>query len=234
MIPLSDSIPAGSSIVDLLPAEARLHRCGIDPIAAAAEQFPGIQLEESLRVAVSTRQLQYLAGRFCALNALRAHGCEISELPRAGNGLPLWPGGFVGSISHTDDEACAAVMRTSDATGIGVDVEPIVNAGRASRLAAHIALRSELAHAYDAGFDAAEAFTLLFSAKESLFKCLFPLVERRVGYDAAEIRAEHDGTFAARLTERWSRTFDAGTTFSGRWANLNGRIYTTVCFRNQP
>lgn len=233
MTALTDTLPAGSALSQLLPREARLRRCAIDLNGTdAATRFPGIELDDSLRESVPKRQLQYLAGRFCALEALRAFGVDAARLPRQSNRLPDWPKGFTGSISHSGDEACAVVMRKHDAASVGLDVESIVSADRASRVAPLVAGSRELTAAYAAGLDTAAAVTLVFSAKEALFKCLFPFAQRWLGYGAAEIETRQDGTFSVRLAEPWSEGFGAGATFTGRWAQLDGRIYTALWVRD--
>jgi 4'-phosphopantetheinyl transferase EntD len=52
--------------------------------------------------AVPSRQHDFAAGRWCAHRTLAALGADVDVIARGRRGEPLWPGGFTGSISHTD------------------------------------------------------------------------------------------------------------------------------------
>ena len=207
-----------------------MHECALDlrePIRLET-QFPDVELDASLGIAVPKRQLQYVAGRFCAAAALRALGAESGRVARGHDGLPIWPAGFIGSISHSDDFACAVAAFATDARAVGFDVERIVSEQRAARIAPLVANDDELARTRSAGLDLAAGLTFLFSAKETVFKCLFPQVRRWFGYSAARI-VELDargGSFSARLSESLSNDFPANMMLHGRWAVGQKRIYT--------
>ena len=117
------------------------------------------------------------------------------------DGAPLWPSGFVGSITHTADIVWVAAASRRNVGAIGIDSEPIIAAARARRLAPCIALPDEIAGTrHVLGVDDAVATTLLFSAKESLFKCLYSHLRRP--FDYLDARVEFCGataTFRARL-----------------------------------
>ena len=230
MYPSSDTRPANSAIAGLVPAWARLHHCVVDLEGPATPDasFPDVRIDATLDGAVPKRRLQYAAGRHCALVALRGLGIEVKSVPRGGDGLPVWPSGVAGSISHCDDLACAVAFRTTDARTAGLDVERVVSRRRAARVGPLVVDREELLSARAAGLDEALAITLLFSAKETLFKSLFPVVRRWFGYSAARIQPNEDGSFDARLTEAWSDGLPAGTVLTGRWTVSAGRVYTAL------
>ena len=115
--------------------------------SADEDRFPGIRLPVSLARAVPTRQREFLAGRFCAREALREIAPQRADATLAigENRAPIWPDGTVGSITHTGGIAAAAVARTSDARAIGLDVEVMMEAARAESLLEHVADRDEVA-----------------------------------------------------------------------------------------
>ena len=230
MYPLSHTRPADSGITGLVPPEARVYQCLVDLEGASAPEtsFPDIHIDAALDGAVLKRRLQYAAGRHCALAALRRLGVDVASVPRATDGLPVWPAGVTGSISHCDDLACAVVVRTAQARAAGLDVERVVSRRRAARVGPLVVDRDELLAARAAGLDEALGVTLLFSAKETLFKCLFPVVRQWFGYSAARIRPNEDGSFDARLTAALSDRLPAGTVLSGRWTVSAGRVYTAL------
>src|SRR5215467_5584138 len=66
--------------------------------------------------AVEKRVRAFASGRLCARNLLARFGLHDAVLPAAEDGRPVWPAGFVGSISHTDDLCVAAVARQVEVT----------------------------------------------------------------------------------------------------------------------
>lgn len=83
----------------------------------------------------ASRQTEFLAGRYCAGIAL---GRLSPESPRAVVGIgpgsaPIWPQGFVGSISHSKNLVSAVVARAQVADGIGFDIEDVMTQRRPCR-----------------------------------------------------------------------------------------------------
>jgi 4'-phosphopantetheinyl transferase EntD len=72
--------------------------------------------------------------------------------------------------------------------------------------------------------------TLLFSAKESVYKAWFPLARQWLGFDEADVTIDAaNGTFAARLLiapPPSSGVPPAG--FSGRWLARDGLLLTAI------
>ena len=63
-----------------------------------------IPLPASLTSSVDKRKTEYLAGRWCAREALRILGFD--GIPGMGaDRAPIWPGGTVGSITHSKGTA---------------------------------------------------------------------------------------------------------------------------------
>ncbi len=62
------------------------------------------------------RQRTFSSGRRCARIALAEAGFPAMALPRAEDGSVCWPEGVVGSVSHTNDWAVAAVAPNNEKT----------------------------------------------------------------------------------------------------------------------
>jgi enterobactin synthetase component D len=135
------------------------------------------------------RPSQFAAGRGCAAAALAGLGALVGaeRLVRGPHGEPVWPHGFCGSITHTGSYVAAAAARLTDADSIGIDTIEIVAAERAARVAPVVAHPAELRLMRQAGMDAATALTVVFSVKESLFKCLFPVVHHYFDFLDAQV-----------------------------------------------
>lgn len=158
---------------------------------------------------MTRRRRHFLAGRWCARQAL-AHAGYAEHCPLHGDadGVPQWPAQWLGSISHTDGRAVAVVARHTDLAVLGVDVERVMSPQRADRLQARIATAGELARVSD--FSTGAAVALLFSAKEALYKALYPRVRHFEGFDAAVLRARHGRLLTFELTRDWSAGWRRG------------------------
>jgi enterobactin synthetase component D len=192
-------------------------------------QFPGIELPPELAPAVPKRRAEFLAGRWCAREAIRAHGLPVPvAIPIGAHREPMWPEALCGAITHAHGWAAAAVARRRDFMGIGLDCEVTMSAHTAANVRESIVLPGELAVARGATPNDQVALTLVFSAKETLFKCLYPLVARFFDYLDARI-VELDAAaarFTIRLEVPLGEAFPAGATFAGQFFLAAGRVYT--------
>jgi enterobactin synthetase component D len=185
-----------------------------------AREFPGVRLPPELERAVQTRRVHYAAGRYCAIQALTSLGVHgpPDGIGRTADGLPAWPDKVVGSITHTADFVSAAVAWKHNVHGIGIDSERLMSADAARRVRSIVATADEIAAARDrTNADDSLAVTLVFSIKESLFKCLYPLVGRRFGYYDAFVTDLQPtaGRFRVRL-EVALEPFRRGAEWDGR------------------
>lgn len=214
----------------VLPDFVRQFRLYLDqPLPAEIETIP---VPPALIPAVPKRRTQFRGGRYCAMKAIEALGAAWPGKPigRSATGAPLWPAGLVGSITHTDDVAAAAVARTTDTVGIGIDTERIMTESLARNVNRIVAWPAELAHARDAGLTRLESLTLVFSAKESLFKCLHPSVGCHFDFRDVRIVAVHGHRrrFAARLVRTLSEAFPARTILLGSFDVDGPWIHTGI------
>jgi enterobactin synthetase component D len=91
---------------------------------------------------------------------------------------------------------------------VGIDTELWLGAQQAADIAASIHLPEEQDRLQKTGLSAAQATTLLFSAKEALFKAICPFVGGYFGFDAAQLRsctvnAGTEGWLELQLTADW-------------------------------
>lgn len=78
-------------------------------------------LDRGFRVS-ERRRREFLAGRAAAAEAL-AHGdMPRHSVSRTDRGVPVWPPGVVGSISHSRTWAVAVVLDSGTAVCCGVDI----------------------------------------------------------------------------------------------------------------
>ena len=80
---------------------------------------------KSTQAAKAARDAEFQSGRELARSLLTACRAPTVEVPVAPDRSPVWPVGFVGSITHTTDWVGVAVARTADVAGLGIDAELI-------------------------------------------------------------------------------------------------------------
>jgi 4'-phosphopantetheinyl transferase EntD len=137
---------------------------------------------------------------------------------------PVWPDGFVGSLTHTDGFCAAAVARRERFLAVGIDAEPDVPLE--PNIAERVSSESEIAlAAVYVGNDPGRAAHLVFSAKEAFYKCQFPLSRTFLGFEDVRLDVEGDELSGVLLKEAGS--FAAGTVFRGRWQR-RGSLFLTA------
>jgi 4'-phosphopantetheinyl transferase EntD len=131
--------------------------------------------------AVAKRRQEFAAGRQCARRALRELGVVDFPLRVGADREPLWPRGFVGSITHTAGICAAVVASRERFRGLGVDAEIVGVVGAelwpSICVAAETAWLASLPHP-----ERAPAVTLIFAAKEAFYKAQFPLARERLHF----------------------------------------------------
>ncbi len=184
------------------------------------EEYAGIER------AVAKRQQEFIAGRICARQALKHLGITTGPLRKLPDGSIAWPEGITGAVSHSETWCGAAVVRRSDAAGIGLDIETVTRVGE--NLWRRILTPEE--RVWLEGHPAAEArqwAALIFSAKEALYKCIASLLQSRIGFmDAVIVPEPHQGLFAVRLTEPVAAQLPRGLRLQGRFFFFDGAVFT--------
>lgn len=122
----------------------------------------------------SRRKIEFAHGRKITATLLERFG-EAKEVGVAADRSPIWPAGFVGSISHSTQVVWAVVGQQSKIRSIGIDTEPIVDTTTLELLQSEIATAQEWKISNRLGLDPQTTFTVVFSAKEAFYKCYYPM-----------------------------------------------------------
>jgi 4'-phosphopantetheinyl transferase EntD len=165
-------------------------------------------------------------GRECAARLLSKVGAASTDVATGPEGEPLWPQGWVGSISHRSALSIVAIARSSDALGLGVDIEPDVPCS--TELVRRVCSDRELSSMAALGQPTEALARVVFSAKEALHKAQFPLTRAPSGLRHIEVLLDFD-TFAARFIQPLA-PFPEGFEVRGRWCKTAGLIWTGACF----
>lgn len=168
------------------------------------------------------RRQEFVAGRWCARQALAALGRPPCELLPDSDGLPLWPGGVVGSITHCRGLALAAVLpATQPETLLGLDLE------KTNRLS--LAASRRVLHPLELKFAEGDQVraSILFSLKEAFYKAQFP--RWRTNGNFRDIALAVDFESGRGTIQYLSDQFDRGLTGLRFRFSLVGEHVLSVC-----
>jgi enterobactin synthetase component D / holo-[acyl-carrier protein] synthase len=173
------------------------------------------------------RRAEFALGRACARRALSRLGIEGEPLLRGEQRDPVWPPGVIGSLTHTEGFCAAAVARRGELLALGLDAESAPISPRAARRVLDDEERARIDALGPA--PSCDFATLAFSAKESVFKALYPLCGRRLVFRDAAIeidpRAE---TFGVLLRAGGEGALPRGARIEGRYALTPRCVVTSV------
>src|SRR5688500_18610547 len=176
------------------------------PTPACAEMFsdvaePTMFPAEAAVVAGAApeRRLEFATVRHCARRALRQIGMPATPILPDADRVPRWPAGVVGSMTHCAGYRAAAVARSDEVRGIGIDAEPHAPLADEAR---DLVLRPEERMRLRALAQAESGLhwdRITFCVKEAVYKVWFPLTRQWLGFDDVSTTVYPDGTFEARL-----------------------------------
>jgi len=124
----------------------------------------------------SKRRAEFTLGRYCAHRALSWFKLESEPILRNPDTRePCWPESVRGSITHSEGIAAAAVGLDKDISGVGIDIENLSRSVNFN-IRRHVCVETERKYLESLSHDQANLdLRIIFSAKESIFKCLFPV-----------------------------------------------------------
>ena len=192
-------------------------------------------LPKNLAKAAPKRRAEFMAGRLCARRAIaRVAGKE--QLPKIGaDRAPLWPQGLVGTISHSDTWAGALVGSQANYLGVGLDIERCLSVLESQKLASALLTANEYARIKNLS-PAQFAFmvTVSFSLKESLFKALYPLVNKHFYFQDAELVAWDiaGGSARVRLLTSLSSIWPTGSELNGHFCQYEQQVWSLLAIRH--
>ncbi|MBE0457793.1 4'-phosphopantetheinyl transferase family protein [Pseudoalteromonas prydzensis] len=171
----------------------------------------GIYFPDQIKRSVYKRQAEFLAGRFAAKYALLNQGIQQENLPIIHIGLhraPIWPKCIVGSITHNTSKVVCVLGDNIENKHIGIDIESILSNKTASDIAPQIHNDAELNIVLTQIFPTNIATTLIFSAKESLFKALYPTVKSYFGFECAKVYEIGDGYIRLKINHDFVKRYN--------------------------
>lgn len=170
------------------------------------EPIPDIDLQQTSHWSTG-RATEYRAGRWCARVALDKAGVkgEHALLPSEA-GLPSWPMGSIGSISHSRGLCAAVAGCIRSFSLLGLDLE------RTDRISPAAADR--VVHPLESDFFGNDLYraSLLFSLKEAFYKAQYPRWKLSAGFRDLALRVDPENGCAqvAKMEQVFSEGFPEG------------------------
>ena len=152
------------------------------PDAAVLTDFlPREALDQIEHITHGARRTEWLATRVLSR-------WLTGELPSEGaSGEPVWCNGWSGSISHKAGHVALCLTRETSVT-CGVDLELCRELDPGVRAKIMNANEWQMCQNVFAGdYEANHSSTLVFAAKEAIYKALFPLVGKVFWFEAVEL-----------------------------------------------
>ncbi len=190
----------------------------------SAEAIPEIRRSEiydeewnCVANAVAKRQAEFCAVRICARRLLAQLGVDNYPLLPNRDRSPRWPEGIIGSISHTQGYCAVVAARSGRLVGLGLDVEQ------------HHPLKPELIRLVCTDRERRWLDTqptteryrlakLIFCAKESAYKCQYPITKSFVDFRQAELYLDLDlKRFRAVIVKDLGPRYPVNLSITGRF-----------------
>lgn len=167
------------------------------------------------------RRNEYTSGRIIAKHLLERIGIYNFPILRGTLGEPLWPQGVTGSISHCADRCFVAIAEKKHYKSIGIDIDSIDDLPET--LIDDVCTYSEKKwiRSMKCQEKAYPYAKMIFSAKESAYKCIFPFVQDFIDFTEAEITfVIPENSFSVQLVAPIKKGIS-----SAQVCNIQGNVY---------
>lgn len=169
---------------------------------------------------VEKRLDEFRHGRYCARAAMATLGVPAVAIPKGPDRAPIWPRNLAGSISHTGMAAAAAVTRSTSFQSIGLDLETAE--ALTPEIAAMVCRPDE-----NAGGDGTHA-KRLFCIKESIYKCLHPVVHSYIDFLEMEVLCDFGTQEFGAISHSASCPVELAARLNGRFTTESGYVISAA------
>ena len=176
------------------------------------------------------RRNEFILGRLCAHRALSRFGLEsVPILRNSETREPCWPISVCGSITHSAGFAAVAVGLKKEINGIGIDLESF-SSSLDIKISRHVCVDSELEWLKSLSTkQARRALRIIFSAKESIFKCLYPRIKTYFSFKDAEVSVNNDeNKFSFKILKSFPCNIQQDLPQHGRYSEIDKMLLPSV------
>ena len=176
------------------------------------------------------RRAEFTLGRICAHVALSRFGLETKPILRNPETRePCWPNSVWGSITHSAGFVAVAVGLKKEIKGVGIDLESFSRSVDFN-IRRHVCVDSELEWLESLPTKQANrALRIIFSAKESIFKCIYPGTKTYLNFkDAAVSVNENEKNFSFVIFKSFPGIIQHDFPHHGRYFEIDKMLLTSV------
>ena len=176
------------------------------------------------------RRAEFTMGRIYAHGALSKFGLESEPILRNPETRePCWPNSVWGSITHSAGFAAVAVGLKKEIKGVGIDLESFSRSVDL-KIRRHVCVDSELEWLESLPTKQANrSLRIIFSAKESIFKCIYPVTKTYLSFkDAAVSVNETEKNFSFIIFKSFPGKIQQGFSHHGRYSEMDKMLLTSV------
>lgn len=169
---------------------------------------------------VRKRKTEFAVGRFLSTLLLEGYGVKTRAIDVGTGGEPIWPDNFIGSISHSEGVTICCVLRLSRFQYIGIDVELALNRKEYLVIANEVLRVEEFKFFEQCSIPNEIITTIIFSAKEALFKAIYRDINQNLSFSTFEVVAwdEVNQAIVLKLTRHLAAFFPKGRCFECKYA----------------
>ncbi|MFT6733322.1 MAG: 4'-phosphopantetheinyl transferase EntD [Polaribacter sp.] len=173
----------------------------------------------------------FSAGRLSAKQALSKLAIYNYPILIGSNRAPLWPIQVVGSISHSKNICVSAVIQNTNSKALGIDIETIKQIDNDILLL--ICDETEILHLKNlekSGYGSCnENAKIIFSIKESIFKCLNPLLSCWIDFKEMQITLDFNNKRYIATPNSNNLPLKDLKSISGKW-HSNDYFHVSSCW----
>ena len=180
--------------------------------------------------ACERRRVEFALGRAAGHLALKQLGSKNPEpILRGQGGEPLWRDGIAGSFTHCFPWSAAVVVKCPDHFVVGVDLENMEGI-QGTDITHLVCCDAELDWVRRGDFR--ERLTMIFSAKEAVYKAFYPVCRRYIDFKEIELTwFPERNCFQAEFTERLRTDLSWGKVCSVHCRRHAEMIFSCVIHR---
>ncbi|MEB6665728.1 4'-phosphopantetheinyl transferase superfamily protein [Acinetobacter vivianii] len=217
-----------------LTANTICYRADISIINQIRQSYT-LERPNYLENASAKRLNEFFAGRILAQAILQQYFNCLMCINSMQLKLPQWPKGFIGSISHSNEQVIVAISSQSEY--LGIDIERIVETSFAEESAVLILTpceqklwQAEISHYLN--FRA--YLTLIFSLKESLYKAVYPVAQNYIDFlEATTVEMNMKNQSAIlKFDQKTRQRYRLKPEYEGYWQFNNDDVITYIVQSN--
>lgn len=232
ILSIKKRLPFGSVALEISLLPACVWYCRFDHLMYHNYDYQRYNIKLPLIIANSSvrRRAEYLAGRIAANKVMTTLGYPQFNLLPSQNQFPKWPKGIQGSISHHSHLAICIARQAPkvELYGLGIDIEMILSPQLAMKLWPKIVSLIELKFLETLPLPFCISLTLVFSAKESLYKALFPTVKCHFDFLDVQVISFTRTQLTLKLLVELSLQIGTNMIFDCHYAIQDNEILTVI------